>query len=335
MTIGESINRYNKSYSPYMKNLVNHLPMGQLALYQMTGNVERAEEYAQYFTQRFSIDPVNPETESANSLAACVGKRDRYEECLPLTRDMIRKAGMKTAVTELLSKYMTGMSSGLFHVLIRLAYAVEGAELEKELEEEVARALAYYVTAYREAGRLERRIDPADILDEMMELTKHPDIRQILADQPTLGKRLKELYASDVYHDQGFLLEGTESEKAAGLLSLLVPAFINSNNMVVLHGITGLHALLNLKDVFTDFNEALDVYTTCCLTHLLTVDDLVIEPLTATREDLPWETLLINGSQSRDVHTIKFTYTCHQLEMRHGYTNAGLRNAARFRIESR
>jgi hypothetical protein len=332
MTIGDCINRYNEKYSPYMKNLVNHLPMGQLALYQMTDSVEKAEEYARYFTGRFQIDPVDQEAAPAASLEECVGMRDQYARCLPLTRKLIRDHGLAEAVAGILNPYMSGMSSGLFHVLIRLAYAVEGAELDESLEEETARALAYYVTAYREAGLLERRIDPEAAAAEMQALVNAPEIRALLEQHPSLGKKLKALYESPAYREKGFLFRGTEGEKVRGLLRILVPAFMRSNNIVVLHGITGLHALLNLKEHFQDFDRAFDVYTTCCLSHLLTVDKLDYHPLRASEEVPDWRFLLTAGSRSRDVHTIKFTYTCHQLENRHGYTGAGLQEAAAFRI---
>ncbi len=337
MTIGESINQYNRQYSPYMGSLVNHLPMGQLALYQMTKEADQAEKYARYFTERFTIDLVAKNSVPAATLEECVGNRARYADCLPVTEEMIQKQGLKPAVAAVLNQYLSGMSSGLFHVLIRLAYAVEGAELEKVLEEEAARALSYYVTGYRESGLLTRKINPDEIIDEMHKLKDHAGINKLLNEQPSLGRKLKALYESDVYHEQGFILGGTEKDKVTGLLDLTIPAFIQSNNILVLHCITGLHALLNLKPYFNEFEKALDVYFTCCLTHLLTVDSLTFNerPLNK-REDkseIGWDELFSRGSQSRDVHTIKFTYTCHQLETRHGFDQSGLKEAALFRIE--
>ena len=336
MTIGDSINRFNRKYSPYMGNLVNHLPMGQLALYKMSDNVALADEYARYFTAHFAIDPLEINSEPANSLDECLGNRSRYAACLPITRKMIKQQGLDTAVSSVLNQYTSGMSSGLFHVLIRLAYAVEGAEIEEQLEEEVSRALSYYVSGYREAGLLTRKISPQDIVSEMKKLSADPEIQQLLNQQSSMGKKMKALYASDLYQKRGFILQGTEKNKVAGLLSLFVPAFLQSNNIVVLHCITGLHALMNLKKYFRDIDHALDVYTTCCLTHLLTVGGLTFsEPgqnYGENNTEIHWNELFSEGSLSKDVHTIKFTYTCQQLESRHGFDQSGLKEAASYRI---
>ncbi len=333
MTIGTLINEFGKHYSPYMGSLVNHLPMGQLALYQMTQDLEKVEVYSQYFTNRYTIDPVETEVESADSLSDCVGKRELYSACLPLTQAMVREKGFEASVRYVLNQYPLGMSSGLFHVLIRLAYAVEGAEMERDLEEEVARALAYYVTAYREIKVLERRIPASDVVNEIIKLTENPLIRQELQEQPSMGQMMKALYNSDVYQKEGFLIQGEEREKVSGLLSALVPAFTQSNSIVVLHCITGLHALLNLKPFFDDFEESLDIYSTCCLTHLLTVEDLNYREGLPGKTENDWENMLQKGSESKDVHTIKFTYTGHQLDNRHGYDQENLKEAVRFRIE--
>lgn len=37
------INQYGDAYRPYMSGLVNHLPMAQLALFNLTGSLERVK----------------------------------------------------------------------------------------------------------------------------------------------------------------------------------------------------------------------------------------------------------------------------------------------------
>lgn len=332
MTIGKMINDYGKKHSPYMGNLVNHLPMGQLALYQMTQNIEKVEVYSKKFVEMYSVDPVETDVEPAESIKECVGKRDHYAACLPLMQKTIREEGVEKSVRSILNQYQLGMSSGLFHVLIRLAYAVEGANINNELEEEVARALAYYVTAYREITVLERRIPHTDVVNETKQLHEDPSIQRILREAPSLGKKMKALYNSETYLNKGFLIQGEESEKVTGLLSVLVPAFIKSNDILVLHCITGLHALLNLRPFFDDFQKGLDIYTTCCLTHLLTLEKIDFSQEMPEKTEKNWETLMQKGSASRDVHTIKFTYTGHQLENKHGYQQSGLKGAVEFRV---
>ena len=313
-----------------MGNLVNHLPMGQLALYKLSGNLDLVKDYSDYFKQRFQINQMKENEHKADSLESCLGNRELYESCLILIREQIKEKGIDKLVKEVLNQYPLGMSSGLFHVLIRLAYAVEGAELEEKLEEEVARALAYYITAYREAGVLTRHIPISEIFNEMNMLVGHKKIKKLLETQPSTGKQMKVLYENKIFMELGFVLEGSEEEKIKGLISLLLPVFDLSSSIVVLHCITGLHALVNLKEYFDDFENAFDIYTTCCIAHLLTVDDLTYHEHDKNSEPLNWDEFIALCLTSRDVHTIKFTYSCHELYQR--YNIEGLKRSAHKKI---
>lgn len=330
MTIGELIIEYGKHDSPYMGNLVNHLPMGQLALYRLSGDLDFVKDYSDYFKQKFQINQIKENEHKADSLESCLGKRELYESCLMLVRERVRKEGIDKLVREVLNQYPLGMSSGLFHVLIRLAYAVEGAELEEKFEEEVARALAYYVTAYRQAGILTRRIPISETFSEMNMLVSHKKIKKLLEAQPSTGRQMKALYESKTFMEMGFVMEGSEEEKIKGLISLLLPVFDQSSSIVVLHCITGLHALVNLKKYFNDFDKAFDIYTTCCLAHLLTVEDLTYHESDKESISLNWKEIIVLCLSSRDVHTIKFTYSCHELDQR--YSVEGLKRSAHKKV---
>ncbi|HBH13441.1 MAG: hypothetical protein XD91_0465 [Clostridiales bacterium 38_11] len=330
MTIGELIIEYGKQDTPYMGNLVNHLPMGQLALYRLSGNLDLVKDYSDYFKEKFQINQMKENEHKADSLESCLGERELYESCLILLKERIRQEGIDRIVREVLNQYPLGMSSGLFHVLIRLAYAVEGAELEEKLEEEVARALAYYVTAYREADILTRRIPISEIFNEMNKLVNHKKIKKLLEAQPSTGKQMKALYENKTFMELGFVLEGSEEEKIKGLISLLLPVFELSSSIVVLHCVTGLHALINLNKYFNDFENAFDIYTTCCIAHLLTVENLIYREPNEKLEPLNWNEIITLCLTSRDVHTIKFTYSCHELYQ--CYVIEGLKKSAHKKI---
>ena len=116
MTIGELIIEYGKKDSPYMGNLVNHLPMGQLALYRLSGNLDLVKDYSDYFKLKFQINQIKEEVTKSDSLKSCLGKKELYESCLMLVRERIIQEGKDKLVREVLNQYPLGMSSGLFHV---------------------------------------------------------------------------------------------------------------------------------------------------------------------------------------------------------------------------
>jgi hypothetical protein len=314
MDIAEIINKNGELYRPYMSGLVNHLPMAQYAMYSMTGDVDFVFEFTERYLKGVQIDLSKKDFESVESMDECLGKRDMYEACLERIRHETENRDIDEVVTEILNKYILGMSSGLFHTTIRLAYAIEGMKIKPELRSEVERALAYYVTGYRKAHVFKRRISRAKVFDEMNKMILDEDINEVRKTGITLGSKLKELYNHSGYMEKGFLLDGSEGEKVKGLLEILIPAFNNSGSIVVLHCITGLQAVVTLKDYFNDYNEGFDVITTSIITHLLTENNLNIANSEDEAFSDSWENIFGKASKSLDVHTIKLTHTCEKLD---------------------
>lgn len=330
MSIGKLVNEYGKGYSPYMRGLVNHLPMAQLALYQMTKDFEKVKSYTESYVNMVSIDPVKTEYPKTNSFDDCLGKRELYESCLELVKKEIQEKNITEVTKNVLNTYSLGISSGLFHGLIRLAYAVEGVMIEEELVDEVARSLAYYITTYREADLFKRKVNSLKILEEMEALVNNSHIRDLLESKNTMGQKIRALYDDEEYLKLGFVIEGREDEKVRALLQILLPSYIKSGSIVILHCITGLHALLVLKEYYDDFENALDILTTCIITHLLTQEDLSFISKKDRIIDFSWNYIISMGRESTDVHTLKLTYSCSELSKE--YDMIELKKAAKKRI---
>lgn len=314
-----------------MGRLINHLPMAQLALYQLTDDLDRVVKYSTYFANHFSVDPVQSNYPAVDSIDACIGRREFYEPCLDLVNEAIASQGVELMVKQTLKDYPLGISSGLFHSLIRLGYAVEGYRVEPESTDEAARALAYYLTAYREAKMFSRQVEGAAFCEEMNRLSNSSAIQRIIQSQSSLGQRLKALYNSDEYLRKGFVVKGGEGDKVLGLLDYLNPLFNRTHDIVVLHCITGLHAAFMLKEHFLDFKNALDILTTCITTHILAAIPRDRFDRVYDAKEYSWDALMRKGSASMDVHTIKLTYSCHQLY--HICPHDGLKEAVLNKIE--
>lgn len=310
MTISRIINKYGKNHSPYTRRgLVNHLPMGQLALYQMTKDVRKVSEFSKGYIIRGKISRVERVYGKVNSIEECLGKRELYEACLDLIKETFKKEDKDQLIKYVLNTYPLGMSSGLFHTIIRLGYAVEGASLQSELIDEVARALAYYITGYREAYLFTREVSKENFISEILKLEENPNIRKILDENSTLGRKLKGLYNDDYYKGIGIIIRGDETDKIKTLLALLIPAYDNSGNIVILHCINSIHALVMLEEYFDDFDMAIDILTTTIITHLLTLDKCDIGDKLYSSSQLSWRCIMSKASESEDIHAIKLTYS--------------------------
>lgn len=327
MNISTVVNKYARQYSPYASGFVNHLPMGQLALYMMGNPIEKIESYSEDYANRGRLDPVLEKFQMANSIDECVGNREMYEACLSLVKEEIRSKGVENFIEQVLNQYPLGISSGLFHTTIRLAYAVEGMDMDKDLEEEVARALAYYITAYREGKVFTNQVKAEEFKDAVEKLFNDKEVLEIVDSGLSRGKTIHELYNNQKYMELGPIIEGTTREKVEKLLELLLTLMDKTDSIVVLHCITGLQALLVLEEYFKDFSHVMDIMTTYIITHLLTVDNkaqpVELEP------GKTWDMIIQESSNSPNVHTIKFAYTTSKLFKT--YKLDGLRNSAGIR----
>ncbi|MDY0235001.1 MAG: questin oxidase family protein [Gudongella sp.] len=331
MGIGSLVNQFGDEFSPYAGNLVNHLPMGQLAFYKMTNNLEDTLDYSQKYSKTTKIKPVKEDYIKADSIKECVGDRELYESCLALFQDEITIDNYNYSIFDTLNNYKLGMSSGLFHTLIRVAYAIEGLEIDKDYLPEVARALAYYITAYREAAVFESGIDRDRIIHEMDNLISNPNIKELLKENKGLGKRLKALYSDENYMKFGFVINGDSDEKINAILDLTITAYANTGDIVALHCITGLHALITLEKYWEDFPNALDIYITSVVSHLLTINELSLDEFQLREEYPSWEDIIDKGSKSSDVHTLKLAYSARELDKE--YKHPGLKEIVIRRLE--
>ncbi|SHJ81545.1 Protein of unknown function [Dethiosulfatibacter aminovorans DSM 17477] len=314
MKIADLINKYGEIYTPYMSGLVNHLPMVQLALYKMTDDMDYVEKYTEDYLVKSRMDSINENHEVIGSIEECLGKREMYEACLDKIRSKSKEQNLDDLIGYILNRYPLGMSSALFHTTIRLAYGVEGMDIDSDLEAEVERALAFYITAYREGDVFSRAISKEEVVPEMHRLLENEEINRIRKSDSGLGQKIKDLYNLEGYKNLGFIIKGTESEKVKGLFEILIPAYRNGKSIRVLHCMTGLQALVVLKRYFDNYEEVLDIMTTLIITHLLTEDGLDIKNSDKRAVLKTWEEIFQKGSKSMDVHTVKLAYTCEKMD---------------------
>ncbi|MGO1470587.1 MAG: questin oxidase family protein [Tissierella sp.] len=315
MKVENVINETGQKYSPYMGGLVNHLPMAQWAVYKLSGEEDKkVDNFTKKYLQNARIDKVKEEYKKANSLEEALGNRSLYEGTLDLLKEKAQTEDIKELTKKILNKYKFGMSSGLFHTLIRVAYGVEGYNEKEKLKEELIRGLAYYITAYRESKLFKREIVGDDIFKEIKSLSSDVEIREILNNNNTLGQRIKGLYNSKIYLEKGFIIKGDADEKIKSLLSLLVPLYYKKGNIVILHCITSIHAMIILKDYYENYKEAIDILTTSILTHLIATEIYKYPKKVHSETGFSWNCLKEKAIKSKDVHDIKLTYSASVLD---------------------
>ena len=313
MKISSIVNYYGKMYTPYQGDLVNHLPMGQLAVYKLTGDLDKTRYYSKFYNQNKNINKVRETFKKVNTLEETLGKRNLYESALNILEKEMTHDNVEYYIKKILNEYPLGMSSGLFHVLIRLAYAYEGYQIDSGYLPELSRAVAYYITAYRKASKFNRKIKYENIIKEAENLFNNKNIKKVLSQKDSLGLKMKALYEHEEYMEKGFIIEGSIDKKLKGVLNLSLNSYLNSESIVALHCITGTHALIVLREFQKNFSSNIDILTTCIVSHLISseIGDYKLHP--SNSKDLKWEELQIGLEKEEDVHAVKLAYTAQEL----------------------
>lgn len=283
MNIKEIINNYG-IYSPeYGGGLTNHLPMAQFALYKMGASEDRIINHSNEYIEGKGIKRAIKYDFIINDISDELGDEKAYLNYVDYYRNQLRDNGMHKTVRNVLNELSGGLASGLFHGIIRVSYALESGN-----EEELCRALAFYSSIYKEIRFADRTINKAVLNEELL---------KIIIDNS----------------DDNFYLEGELEEKEIALLESLTELYFSTGSFIVLHGITGFHALMNLKEYYDDFNEVFDRFTVCVQRALLRVTvDLFTKVIVENKHD-SWNELFALACSVNDPHTIKLVYSCNEL----------------------
>ena len=165
MRLNEVIDNYGRKYSPYVKGLTNHLPMGQLALYKMCEDIDKVIAYSEMYIKKMDIDEVIVTGDIVTNIDECLSRTKLYGACVDFFKNEIKRDGPEKVIRDTLNNYPHGISSNLYHTIIRLGYAVEGYKIDNSSSDEIARSLSYYITAYKEVKPLKKKVKRKQLQD--------------------------------------------------------------------------------------------------------------------------------------------------------------------------
>lgn len=270
-------------YGPlHGQGLVNHLPMAQVALWKMGATEERLQAYSEAYVKRWQIKPAIVGPIKITKLDDALGDEDEYCNYVVYFKKILKTHGLDSLLKETLNPLSKGMASGLFHGLIRTAYGLESGS-----PEEVTRGLSLYASVYHETRFGEKTIQTSDFKEA--------------------------LYAYHQEESDHFYMVGTIEEKEEALAETLSQLYLSTGNFIVLHMVTGFHALMVLKKYYRDFDDVLDRYTVCVQRAIRRLPKDMYKKIVLTRPEYDWDSLKKEAIEAEDAHTIKFIYTCDEL----------------------
>lgn len=271
----------------HSEKLINHLAMAQVALWKMNYDEQYINEFSKMYISRWHIQPATVSDQKIKDIQDALGELDAYCNYVLYFRKIMQDTDYETMLRRSLNVLTKGLASGLFHGIIRTAYAVESGNVD-----EVCRALALYASIYHESRFAEKVVDPS---------------------------KLKEaLYNYHQTDGENFYMSGSIEEKEKALVDALSDLYLSTGNFFVLHTITGFHALRVLKPHFDNCEEVLDRFTVCAQRAIRRIPKDGYKKIMLTNPSYEWRDLFEMAAQSEDAHTIKFVYTCSELEKQFG-----------------
>jgi hypothetical protein len=197
----------SRRYAPlYGNRLANHLPMALLALDRLGADAAAMRRFADGYARKLLPAAVPGSGLDPHDV---LGSSGDYPRFLTFFQDRIREAGVEAVLHDWVPVLMPGLAASAFHGIIRLAYAIEGG-----LEDEIARALAYWAAEYAAlplslepgegtldqiAERLRIKVanhefKPGIIIDKMLEIAWDPALAGAVI-QPAAPPSLREIAA--------------------------------------------------------------------------------------------------------------------------------------------
>jgi hypothetical protein len=282
----------------YGDRLANHLPMALLALDRLGADAAIMQRFADRYASK--LVPA-ASSSSGRDPHDVLGSRGDYPRFVSFFEDRIREAGADAVLRDWVPVLMPGLAASAFHALIRLAYAIEGG-----IEDEIARALAYWASEYAPlplslepgegsldeiAARLLAKVadhvfKPGIIIDKMLEIAWDPALAGPVV-QPLAAPSLREIarFALRVYAER--------------------------EDFTLLHLVTGCHAFRIVQRYASDTALARRYLWQAVLAGWLTVaiGSKKGTPAEADGADAGEETIAARALLSSDDHVIKLCYS--------------------------
>lgn len=307
----ENINHYNPEYADGNSD---HFPMALFALQKIGGTDAELLNFYKTYTERLETHVPRFQELIGKNLDDFFGKHELFDHCYKWISSELQEKGIERVVRDVLALTLDGICTAAFHTLIRLAYAVE-----MNIQEEIAAALAYYITRAdlikQLPAKFERMPEDENVLSILEKLRIHAEITY-----PKVGgsifKKVNDITAQDDF--QKFCSTYIPAQLSIGEISgLALHTYVSTKDFLSLHLVTSSHALRVLLPFIENKDHAC---RTLLIGHLAgyvslqkpKVDKTILLEHRDKTFSPAWEELFRLARATNDDHSFKLIYSCYE-----------------------
>jgi hypothetical protein len=269
----------------YRGGLSNHLPMALAALHRLGAGDERLAAFAHGYSKRLDAAPAAEPSLAGNAWTGRLGERAAWPAYRSLFAEWLAREGADGVLPQVLPALMPGCAAAAFHGLIRTAHAMQSGH-----SRELADALAYWACSHLPLDGRPAATHRGLISEAMQDAAATPAFAQASAALVVDGGTLESL-----------------ARDAATL-------YAGSGNFVVLHLVTGCHAMRVLLPFAEEPPAALRDFARAYLAGRAASLARRGQPARL----LPWHKLVAVALSSDDEHLIKLVDSCREEEAAYG-----------------
>jgi len=287
------IYRKYEALSPiYQGGLTNHIPMVLVALKELGVTEEKiAEKLDNYRQQKWLFDLTDSNTPIDDFSQEYINRTGFY-------LGELNHKGEDIVVGEFINKNKLTISSGLFHGLIRLAYA---KQVHHPLM--IAQALAYYELTMGNVEFKATYIDESEFEESFSRLfNAYKELDYTFETEGTMNK-LNEILTNELVSENLVYLK-TPNRKY--ILDFILSHYLRTKDFYILHLVTGFEALLELEEYIYGFEDVLNHFFVLAQAFVLFNTSTLIED---TQDTKSLEELIKEVEHLVDFHDIKLFYS--------------------------
>lgn len=303
-------------YAPFFQGgFSSHLTMTLIALDNLGAQDDIKRMYFDDCIKKLELNREKSIEINRDNFDDFLGLATHFPAYLDFIEYEVKDMGVEKTIELYFDKLSPGIGAAAFHALIRLGYAIGlPSECGTVAKKEIAISIAYLATAYLPLHNLKEC--SAQSVRERLAYIR----RNFTPDPEFIGEGLiLQRMRSASYHPQFDSLVGRiklDNDGLHDLADFVIKLYCETYDFSALHAVTATHALRLILPYVKDQDKIINNYWTALVALYFSIRAPKVDLDKIISDEqiglFQWDEIIKSAIRSRDEHTIKFVYSCHE-----------------------